>query len=287
MQLETLARFFSNEISQWPVVCPSKALPFYMKSLIQNTWGKKYSVNDYHKKQAPNRFGVTTRGFQIGDPLKSISMNHLLRLNQFVTKLDVSSGQKNVLILFHTYENMSYSSELSEVNKGQLANAVCAILETIHKNLGQQVKIKSLTNSYFFESCLKWQKLFQFYEKIYFISDFLFQTESIFSSAEEVEKVVKYFHLKDCVFILTRDPLEISTQNHHQKTDELFPWSDSSLRNRNYFSDEIYSENLRKQISDFKSRMKKCHNDSVVLTPQNTIFEFLTFLNENFLNSRS
>jgi hypothetical protein len=115
----------------------------------------------------------------------------------------------------------------------------------------------------------------------------LFQTESIFSSAEEVEKVVKYFHLKDCVFILTRDPLEIITQNHHQKTDELFPWSDSSLRNRNYFSDEIYSENLRKQISDFKNRMKKCHNDSVVLTPQNTIFEFLTFLNENFLNSRS
>lgn len=286
MQLEELALLFPNQISQWPVVAPSKALTFYIKTLIRNTWGKSFSANDFNKKYLPNRFGVFTRNFQPGDPLKTLSRSHLLRLNLFVTKLDVSPGRKNALVLFHSYHNMTFNSEFSKVNKGQLANGICAILEEIHKSLGQNFTIKTLHGEDFFAECVKHHKTIRSYEKVYFLSDFLFNSENKEACAHEVQNTIKYFHLKKCVFFIIRDPLETIENNVFNQAYELLPWSSSLSAEggggqKNLYGDIRYKDNLQEQISAIEEKIKETQNFSKVITPSYSVTEFLQFMNRD------
>lgn len=283
MLLEKIAQLFPNQISLWPVAMPSKALPIYIRTQIKNTFGRDFSSNDFNKKILPNRFGVFTRKFQFGDPLKTLSRAHLLRLNLFVTKLDVSPGRKNILVLFHNYENMTFMSHESKVNKGQLANALCAILEKIHKNLGQNFTIKPLQGENFFEECQKIQKIFRNYEKIYFLSDFLFNPHSIQGCAEDLKKTIQVLNLKNCVFLFIRDPLEYVEQNNSQEIYELSPWSpiQNKFSRQNLYADNSYKYNLREQILCLETVVEESRNVGKVLTSKDTLVDFIKFLNRS------
>ena len=283
MLLKDLAQLFSNQISQWPVASPSKALPFYIKILLKNTWGKKYSSNDFNQKVSPNRFGVFTRNFQLGDPLKTLSRSHLLRLNLFVTKMDISPGRKNILVLFHRYENMTFQSESSLVNKGQMANGVCALLEEVHKSLGQNFRIKTLEGKNFLEECLKFSHFIRRSEKVYFISDFLFQTEKLEASAEEVLNMIKYFNLKNNIFFALRDPLECVDSENQKETYELSPWIQNSSnekenRSTNLYGDQKYFENIKKQMIGLEENIQESQNQCKLLTASSSLDEILKLI---------
>lgn len=283
MLLADLAILFPKQIEEWPVLSPSKAIPLYLKTFVRNTWGKKFSANDFNKKYTPNRFGASTRNFQIGDQLKTLSRSHLLRQNSLVTKTDISPGRKNILILFHCYNNMTYTSSPQNGNKGQLSNAICAVLEEIHTSLAQNFIIKPLYGPYFLEECLRLQRYLQKYansnDKIYILSDFLFNPENIEASAEEVLKTIHYFNLKQCTFFIIRDSLEYISQSQNRQSEvcELLPWDNSELQIKLY-SDENYKSNLQKQISDIQEKMKQTMNSSCIVTQEQSIDEFLEFL---------
>ena len=236
MQLEKLSVLFSNEISHWPIANPSKALPFYMKAFIKNSVGKTILSQDVSHKYEPNRMGIWTRQFQTGDPLKTISLSHLIRFNLFITKMEKAPGRENILVLFHRYENMTYLSQNSTSNKGQVANAICAILEQVHLNLGQKFTIKTLDGPHFFKSCQKILHSNHSFDKIYFISDFLFNSNSITSASEELEKTIKYFNIKKNTFIFVRDQSEITTENRTSNNFELSPWDQKKDAQKKFFA---------------------------------------------------
>ncbi|MES2615394.1 MAG: hypothetical protein V4591_08265 [Bdellovibrionota bacterium] len=275
MQLEKIALLFPDQISTWPILSPSKALPFHINTFIKNTWGKNFSANDFNKKYLPHRFGFMTRHFQQGDPLKTISRSHLLRLNLFVTKLDVSPGRKNILVLFHSYPNMAFRSDFSKANKGQLANGICAILERIHKSLGQSFTIKTLHGEDFFSGCRQLHKYMRSYEKIYFLSDFLFNSTSSIACATEVQNTIKYFNLKKNVFIIIRDPLE-KIQHNSNENYELLPFS--GKMSKGLCGDAHYNSRLQQQIFAIENVIKQTQNFSMLMTSSHSLAELLETL---------
>lgn len=281
MLLEEIAFLFPNQISKWPLAQPAKALPFYLRTFLRNSVAKKISANDFNKKYFPHRLGVLTRNFQTGDPLKTLSRSHLLRLNSFVTKMDVSPGRKKILILFHCYHNMTYHSHFSKANKGQLAHAICAVIQQIHTGLSQNLSIKALCERDFFGGCKQLQAEIKGYEKIYFLSDFLFNSESIDACAQEILKTITYFNLKKSVFFILRDPLECPDSLTSYKTDELLPWDEEKVEQKNRYSDAYYAENLKRQVSEIQEKISSTGNFSRVMTNLNSLSDLLDFIHRD------
>jgi hypothetical protein len=272
MQLEQLASQFSNKILDWPIIAPSKIIPLFIKTFIKNSWGKKFSVNDYHKKFYPSKFELSTRKFQMGDPLNTMSRQALLRQNTLQTKLDWQTGRKNILILFHVYENMTYQSEHSSVNKGQIANAVSGLLELIHIQRGQKVTIKKLNGTHFANELKMHAHEINQYNEIYILSDFLFNIEDKDITDIEIKECLKYLNLKNIYFLLIRDSEEIEPEIN--KTEKMESWINSNDKKYKYNSNK-YKKNITNQIKQLDYTLSINNNNLLIISQKTTLDSFL------------
>jgi hypothetical protein len=277
MNFESICGVFPKDENFWPCPHPSSALPFFIRSYLRQHFGGIFAANDLYKKNAPSRLGVATRPFEIGDPISTISKNHFIKTQELLTRVDYGSGRQRVVVVFHSYPNMTYQSELSAINKGQLANGVTAVLEEAHKSLAHSFQMIKVTNPDLFEGCKLVGKQFQNADYAYFISDLLFDTSDTHAAANRVLEIIKFFHLKKAIFIIARDPMEYPSEEI--EVEELVPWKQNKDSiNPFYFSGNTYHKNIHNQISFFNHKMTGNNNLIRVVYPKETVSNFIDFI---------
>lgn len=277
MNFETICEVFPKEEKYWPCLHPSSALPFFIKSYLRQHFGGIFAANDIYKRNFPNRLGTSTRPFEIGDPISTISKNHFVKTQELLTRIDYSTGRQRAVIIFHSYPNMTYQSELSNINKGQLSNGVVAILEEIHKCLGHSIQIMKFSNDNFFEEFTSIIKKIKNSEYIYFISDLLFDSSNTFASPDRVFEVINYFHIKKIIFIIVRDPMEYP--NTETDIEELSPLINNKYIFKNtYFSGKDYYKNIHIQLEYFYKKVSESNNFAKVIYPRENVKNLINFI---------
>ena len=277
MNFESICGVFPKEEKFWPCPHPSSALPFFIRSYLRQHFGGIFAANDLYKKNSPSRLGIATRPFEIGDPISTISKNHFIKTQELLTRVDYGSGRQRAIVIFHSYPNMTYHSELSAINKGQLANGITAVLEEAHKGLAHSFQIIKVTNHDLFEGCKLIGKQFHNADYAYFISDLLFDTSDTHAAANSALEIIKFFHLKKAIFIIARDPLEYP--NEETAVEELIPWDQNkSIMNSIYFSSNAYYKNIQNQIDFFNHKMTGNKNLIKVVHSKESVRSFIDFI---------
>ena len=88
MKFESICNVFPKEEKYWPCLHPSKALPFFIRTYLRQHFGGIFAANDLYKKNTPKRLGIATKPFEMGDPISTISMNHFIKTQELITKID-------------------------------------------------------------------------------------------------------------------------------------------------------------------------------------------------------
>ncbi|APJ03563.1 hypothetical protein [Silvanigrella aquatica] len=277
MNFETICEVFPKEEKYWPCPNPSRALPFFIKSYLRQNFGGILAANDLYKKNEPSRLGVATRQFELGDPISTLSKNHFIKTQDLFTRVDYGAGRQSAVVIFHSYKNMTYQSEFSGINKGQLAHGITALLEEIHKGLSHSFKIINIPEIDLFEGCKYVGKHFLQADFAYFISDLLFDSRDVFASANRALEIIQFFHIKKSIFIIARDPMEYPDENI--KIEELMPWEQfHNYQNSHYFSGKNYRENIQNQIKFLDEKLKEKEHYIKVVQSKQTIVDFIDFI---------
>lgn len=277
MNFESICGVFPKEEKFWPCPHPSSALPFFIRSYLRQHFGGIFAANDLYKKNAPSRIGIATKLFEIGDPISTISKNHFMKTEELLTRVDHSAGRQSVAVIFHSYSNMTYQSENSEINKGQLANGVTAVLEEAHLSMAHSFQIINVTNHDLFEGCKLIGKQFHNADYAYFISDLLFDTSDTLAAANRALEIIKFFHLKKAIFMIIRDPMEYPS--NEMELEELIPWEQNkNFKSSFYFSGNSYHKNIHNQINFFANKMSENNNLVKVIHSKETVSNFINFI---------
>jgi hypothetical protein len=288
MNFESICGVFSAEQRFWPCPNASLALPFFFKASVQQRFGGAFAANDVHSRTTPRRDGVWTRRFQAGDPFHSLSKTHLMKTNEFLTRVDDSAGRQRAVVVFHSYVNLLYQSWSCKINKGQLANGVVGILEQAHRSVTHFFKVLSFQTNNLFAECHFFSKDLRSADYVYFITDLLFDSCDMFAAAQQACDVIEHFHFKKVIFIIVRDPFELPLFKQESvamdSCDELIPWQESPHGQKiKHFSGEVYFENLRQQIDFFTKKVEEKHHLVTVLNAWDKVIPFVNFVVEKVL----
>lgn len=277
MIFETIARVFPKEEKYWPCMAPAKALPIFLRAFMREKFGGVFAANDIFKRNTPSRMGISIKPFEIGDPIATVSRNHFIKTTELLTKVDYAAGRQKVVVIFHNYSNMTYQSEHTTTNKGQLANTVLGILEEAHKGQSHYFKVLAVTDSDLFVGCELYKKDLQHSEYVYFITDLLFDNADHFAAANTAVKILNTFHIKKAIFIVTRDPLEYTDIKNN--IEELVPWTKKSDSAKyHFFSGEEYLKNLSSQINFLKSIISQNNHLIKIVTANDHVLDFINFI---------
>ncbi|WP_186643861.1 hypothetical protein [Fluviispira vulneris] len=288
MNFEKICSVFPSEKKYWPCQQPSRALPFYIRAHLRNLFGGVFSANDLNRRNLPSRLGITIKPFEKGDPISAISKNHFIKTQNLLTRTDYGQGRQRVVVLFHCYDNMLYQSEKTLINKGQLAIGITAILEEAHRSLAHSFDIFPIYDNDLFSGALLHNKRLISADYIYIITDLLFDATEPFAAAENALQLINYMHLKQCVFFITRDPLEYPIKDNINSTiEELIPWEkNDSSKSTYYFSGSEYQINSRNQINYFKNKALESKSIVQVINPHDNLSEFIQFIIKNNLRNK-
>lgn len=277
MKFESICNVFPKEEKYWPCLHPSKALPFFIRTYLRQHFGGIFAANDLYKKNTPTRLGIATKPFEMGDPISTISMNHFIKTQELITKIDYGPGRQKVIVVFHSYSNMTYQSEYSTINKGQLANGLVAIIEEAHSGLSHSFHVLNVTAKDLFEGCKYIGKEFHNADYAYIISDLLFDTEDNYAAANKALEIIKYFHLKKAIFLITRDPLE--SPNEEEEIEELIPWEKNKNENKTiYFSGNEYKKNIEEQFNFLSQKLREKNHLAKIVNSKETLMSFIDFI---------
>jgi hypothetical protein len=275
MQLAKLALFFSRELSAWPQPLPSKALPFYLKAFLKNSVGKTIHSQDISSSFEPQRMGVWSRDFQTGDPLKALSMSALCKHNRWMANMEQKPGRRVVIVLFHKYENMCFSSQPHLPNKGQLAHAVIAVLEKMHLNLGQEVHVVPLEGAEIGNAVDPLLRRFSNVHQLYFLSDFLFGEPKREGCAETLELWLDQVGPLKQTYMMLRDNCEVP---HGRDGNEVFlmePWKGAAPSGKRHEANENYDRHCEEQIQFVQKRVEKKGHPFFLFTPNHTLLDVM------------
>ncbi|KAB8033766.1 hypothetical protein [Fluviispira multicolorata] len=288
MNFENICSVFPSEEKYWPCQHPSRALPFYIRAHLRNLFGGVFSANDLNKRNLPSRLGITIKPFEKGDPISSISKNHFIKTQNLLTRVDYGHGRQRVVVLFHCYENMLYHSEKTTINKGQLAIGITAILEEAHRSLAHSYDIFAVKEKDLFAGALLHNKSLRVADHIYIVTDLLYDSTEPFAAAENSLKLINYLHLKQCVFFITRDPLEYPIiNNDSSQIEELIPWENKDIsKNSHYFSGNTYQINSQNQIKYFQDKALESKSIVNVVSPHDNLSNFIQFIIKNNLRNK-
>lgn len=277
MKFESICDVFPKEEKYWPCPHPSKALPFFIRTYLRQQFGGIFAANDLYKKNTPTRLGIATKPFEIGDPISTISKNHFIKTQELLTRIDYGAGRQKVVVIFHSYPNMTYQSEKSLINKGQLANGLVAIIEEAHSGLAHSFQIVNVTAKDLFEGCKYVGKEFHNADYAYIISDLLFDSQDNYSAANKAIEIINLFHLKKAIFLITRDPLECP--NEETEIEELIPWKKNNYDNKsNHFSGSEYKKNIESQFNFFSSKLFEKNHLARIIHSKETLISFINFI---------
>lgn len=81
------------------------------------------------------------RPYQPGDRMATISLSHLMRTGDAMTRIDESPGQFSARIFVLCTPSLDFRSERSICTKGQLAMGVAGLIEAIHLRQNQTVRV--------------------------------------------------------------------------------------------------------------------------------------------------
>ena len=141
LQFKDFCQNYSENQSDWPLVRPSKVIPLFWRELLFARIGNILAANDRSRAKSSSRLGLSMRPYQPGDRMATISLSHLMRTGEAMTRIDESPGQFSARIFVICTPSLDFRSQGSTCTKGQLAMGVAGLIEAIHLRQNQAVRI--------------------------------------------------------------------------------------------------------------------------------------------------
>jgi hypothetical protein len=141
LQFKDFCQNYSENQSEWPLVRPSKVIPLFWRELLFARIGNILAANDRSRAKSSSRLGLSMRPYQPGDRMATISLSHLMRTGETMTRIDESPGQFSARIFVICTPSLDFRSDGSTCTKGQLAMGVAGLIEAIHLRQNQTVRV--------------------------------------------------------------------------------------------------------------------------------------------------
>jgi hypothetical protein len=141
LQFKDFCQNYSENQSDWPLVRPSKVIPLFWRELLFARIGNILAANDRSRAKSSSRLGLSMRPYQPGDRMATISLSHLMRTGETMTRIDESPGQFSARIFVICTPSLDFRSQGSTCTKGQLAMGVAGLIEAVHLRQNQTVRV--------------------------------------------------------------------------------------------------------------------------------------------------
>ncbi len=141
LQFKDFCQNYPENQIDWPLVRPSKVIPLFWRELLFARIGNILAANDRSRAKSSSRLGLSMRPYQPGDRMATISLSHLMRTGETMTRIDESPGQFSARIFVICSPSLDFRSEGSTCTKGQLAMGVAGLIEAIHLRQNQTVRV--------------------------------------------------------------------------------------------------------------------------------------------------
>jgi len=280
MKISTLCGLFDQDPDNWPTRQPSRALPMAFRSHMGTKMAKLSLAQDISRQKSPQRMGISVRDCLPGDPFHCISVSHYLKKEEIITRTDWTPGRCHVVILIHAYNNMAFGTE--GFTKGQLAMAVCAVLDAVHLKAQHTVEMRVVRHRGWHESLAlvpmgRW-------DRVYLLTDLFFNPSSPSAATEDLFENLKHFgfltNQKEKSIFIVRDTTEIPFTGNPlaEKSQYLEPFSKNMGKLGSQwerFSGSQYYENLKTQWSEFQQACQKYGIKNQCLYAQTDLEKFL------------
>lgn len=264
----------------WQIPHPGRALPLSLRAKLRSNLGSIFAASDVNRLRAPSRLGVSTRDYMVGDPLKSLSLSHLVRHDSFQTRTDLAPGRASACVVFHLSDSMTFSSQAS--NKGQLALTLAAIIEVLHEEWMHRFEVVYVRDENFSHGVEKLAPVLRRYQYRYFISDFFYEkSQAAVLEPNFATALHRHGLIKPCVMVV-RDTLEWLENNPLTETnEELEPFGDEG--GPKLFSGAQYAAHLRSQLRFLSDSVLSEVSGTTLIATSDTPFsavatKLLTFL---------
>lgn len=205
--------------------------------------GYVLSANDRSRNRTSSRLGVSLRPFYAGDRIGALSLSHLMRTDELLTRVDESRGQVQVRIFILTHPSLDFRSDFSTCTKGQVILGLAGIIEALHTRQNQSVRIYFCSRETL-KNHLQSRRRTQ--AEIYVLSDFL--DETLTSDLA----VMKDHGINKAAYFCVRDSVESPLAGNPLVTRiseiEAFVGGEQTRR----FSGKTYGENLNKEFQIYQ-----------------------------------
>ena len=194
------------------------------------------------------------RPYQPGDRMATISLSHLMRTGETMTRIDESPGQFSARIFVICTPSLDFRSDGSTCTKGQLAMGVAGLIEAIHLRQNQTVRVIYCSREH-----LEAQVGFHLGPRmagssVSVISDFLDNT------LESDLQILKQGMVIGASFYCVRDEVETPASTNPLATRALklvspstkaMPGTPAATDSQSAFSGPQYLENLTKESDHY------------------------------------
>jgi hypothetical protein len=203
MQLGSFCAHYPAEQDIWPRIRPSKALPPRLKEVLFPRLGIVLAAQDRSRNRTATRIGIALRPFQRGDRLSALSLPHLMRTGELMSRIDDAQGQVTARIVIVTEPSLDFRSEEAPCSKGQTLLGIAGVVEAIHTRQNHAVNLLFSSRADLAAQLGALAHKRQPGEALYLLSDFLYGT------LEADARALSQVGYNKGTFFCVRDPLEL------------------------------------------------------------------------------
>ena len=141
MRFRDFCQNFPVAQEDWPLVRPSKVIPMHWREVLYARMGSILAASDRSRAKSSSRLGVSLRPYQAGDRLATLSLPHMMRADELLSRVDEAPGQFAARIFVITTESLQFRSDYSSCTKGQVALGIAGLIEAVHLRQNQSVRV--------------------------------------------------------------------------------------------------------------------------------------------------
>jgi hypothetical protein len=289
MQLRDFCKNFPVAQAEWPLIKPSKVVPLFWREVLQARMGSILAASDRSRARSSSRLGLALRPYHEGDRLSALSIPHMMRTENLMTRVDESPGQFAVRIFIVTTESLDYHSPGSVCTKGQIALGVAGLIEAIHLRQNQSVRV-----IYCSRDNLKSQLAFHLRARlsgaaVSILSDFLDGTLE-----SDLQTLVQE-HAHTATFYCVRDPLEEPTVANplaHSSLELVTPLIVGETHSQalgalpSSFSGRRYVDNLLAERNNYETLVREARCKIRFVTESSSMSDLIRVVTESYALAR-
>ncbi|MBX9704602.1 MAG: hypothetical protein K2X39_10655 [Silvanigrellaceae bacterium] len=288
MQLQEIGKNYPAQLHQWPCQNPAKGLSVHIPHYLLGQAGKPLSSLDVSRRLLPQKNGFFARNYEQGDPLSALCKKQFVAAGKLWTSLDHHPGRLKAAVVFHNYENMTFSSEQSSGNKGQNAMAIIAILQKMHQHFMHYFKIFSCDEMAFLNHNNEFLKQLTKFDFIYLITDLLYFDSKHPQPEKHFISTITQNNLHNFTLFIIRDKEELSLKEKVFEN-SLIRYDNSKKIDKNdtRIADNTYYKNRDDQISFIENELKQINCPCFLASNETNVSDIIQFISGEMARKRS